>query len=62
MLNIQINLGNGGQLWMITHKIPFKELKEKMSLQRRAKIAGHAQAILIGMALQELRQTRCLTQ
>jgi len=41
---------------------PFKELKEKMSPQRRAKIEAHAQAILIGMALQELRQARHLTQ
>jgi len=40
----------------------FKELKEKMSPQRREKIEDRAQAILIGMALQELRQTRHLTQ
>lgn len=40
----------------------FTELKEKMSPQRREMIEDHAQAILIGMVLQELRQTRCLTQ
>jgi transcriptional regulator with XRE-family HTH domain len=40
----------------------FKELKEKMSPQRREKIEDRAQAILISMALQELRQTRQLTQ
>ncbi len=41
---------------------PFKELKEKMSPQRREKIEHRAQAMLISMALQELRQTRQLTQ
>ncbi len=41
---------------------PFTELKEKMSPQRREQIEDRAQAILIGMALQELRQTRHLTQ
>lgn len=41
---------------------PFKELKEKMSPLRRQKIEDQAQAILISMALQELRQTRQLTQ
>lgn len=41
---------------------PFQELKEKMSPQRRDKIENQAQAILISMALQELRQTRHLTQ
>ena len=40
----------------------FNELKEKMSPQRREKIKDQAQAILISMALQELRQTRRLTQ
>jgi transcriptional regulator with XRE-family HTH domain len=41
---------------------PFKELKEKMSPERRGKIEDRAQAMLIGMALQELRQARQLTQ
>ena len=40
----------------------FRELKEKMSPERRGKIKNQAQAILISMALQELRQTRHLTQ
>ena len=40
----------------------FNELKEKMSSQRREQIEDQAQAILISMALQELRQTRHLTQ
>jgi transcriptional regulator with XRE-family HTH domain len=40
----------------------FKELKEKMSPERREKIEDRAQAMLIGMALQELRQARQLTQ
>jgi transcriptional regulator with XRE-family HTH domain len=40
----------------------FRELKEKMSPERREKIEDRAQAILISMALQELRQTRHLTQ
>ncbi len=40
----------------------FNELKEKMSPQRREKIEDRAQTILISMALQELRQTRDLTQ
>lgn len=40
----------------------FKDLKAKMSPQRREKIEDRAQAILISMALQELRQTRQLTQ
>lgn len=40
----------------------FDELKEKMSPERREKIEDKAQAILISMALQELRQTRHLTQ
>ncbi len=41
---------------------PFKKLKDNMSPERREKIEEHAQEILIGMALQELRQTRHLTQ
>ena len=40
----------------------FKELKEEMSPERRENIENRAQAILISMALQELRQTRHLTQ
>lgn len=40
----------------------FNELKEKMSPERRQKIEERAQAILISMALQELRQARHLTQ
>ena len=40
----------------------FRELKEKMSPERREKIEDRAEAILISMALQELRQTRHLTQ
>jgi transcriptional regulator with XRE-family HTH domain len=40
----------------------FKELKNKMSPERQEDIDNQAQAILIGMALQELRQTRHLTQ
>lgn len=40
----------------------FQELKERMSPQRREKIENQAQVILISMALQELRQTRHLTQ
>ncbi|VAW42309.1 hypothetical protein MNBD_CHLOROFLEXI01-1797 [hydrothermal vent metagenome] len=40
----------------------FNELKEKMSPQRREQIEDRVQAILISMALQELRQTRHLTQ
>ena len=40
----------------------FRELKEKMSPERQEKIEDQAQAILISMALQELRQTRHLTQ
>lgn len=41
---------------------PFKELKEKMSPERREKIENEAQAILMNMALQELRKTRHLSQ
>lgn len=40
----------------------FNNLKDKMSPERREKIEDQAQAILISMALQELRQTRHLTQ
>lgn len=40
----------------------FKALKDKMSPERREEVDNRAQAILIGMALQELRQTRHLTQ
>ncbi len=40
----------------------FKKLKDNMSPERREKIEERAQEILIGMALQELRQTRHLTQ
>ena len=40
----------------------FKELKNKMSPERQEDVDNQAQAILIGMALQELRQTRHLTQ
>lgn len=40
----------------------FKQLKEEMSLQRREKIEEQAQALLLGMALQELRQARHFTQ
>jgi transcriptional regulator with XRE-family HTH domain len=38
------------------------KLKKKMSPERREKVEERAQAILLGMALQELRQTRHLTQ
>jgi len=41
---------------------PFKELKDKMSPERREKIENEAQAILMNMALQELRKTRHLSQ
>lgn len=41
---------------------PFRELKEKMSQERREKIEEQAQNLLIRMALQELRQARQLTQ
>lgn len=41
---------------------PFKELKEKMSPERREKVKNKAQAILMNMALQELRKTRHLSQ
>ena len=40
----------------------FKSLKEEMSPARRERIEERAQAILISMALQELRHTRQLTQ
>lgn len=41
---------------------PFKELKEQMSPERREEIENRARALLMSMALQELRQTRQLTQ
>ncbi len=40
----------------------FKGLKDKMSPERREDVDNRAQTILIGMALQELRKTRNLTQ
>ena len=40
----------------------FDELKEKMSPEQRERVEERAQALLLGMALQELRQTRHLTQ
>lgn len=40
----------------------FNNLKDKMSPERREKIEDQAQTLLISMALQELRQTRHLTQ
>lgn len=40
----------------------FSKRKEGMSPERRDKIEERAQAMLISMALQELRQTRHLTQ
>ncbi len=41
---------------------PFTELKGKMSPERREKIENEANAVLFSLALQELRQTRHLTQ
>jgi len=41
---------------------PFKNLMEKMSQERRERIEDRAQDILIGMALQELRQKLQMTQ
>lgn len=41
---------------------PFRELKEQMSPERQEQIENRAHALLISMALQELRQTRRLTQ
>lgn len=41
---------------------PFKRLKEEMSPQRRENVENRANAILLSLALQELRQTRHLTQ
>lgn len=41
---------------------PFTELKEKMSPERREKIENEARAILLNMALRELRHARQLTQ
>ena len=40
----------------------FNELKEQMSPERREEIEDRAQAMLLSMALQELRKTRHLTQ
>lgn len=40
----------------------FKELKEQMSPERRERIENEAQAILMSMALQEIRKTRHLSQ
>jgi transcriptional regulator with XRE-family HTH domain len=40
----------------------FNELKEKMSPERREKVEERAQAVLLTMALQELRQARHFTQ
>lgn len=41
---------------------PFKNLIDKMPQERREKIEDRAQGILLEMALQELRQSRQLTQ
>lgn len=40
----------------------FRDLKGRLSPERRERIEARAQAILISMALQELRRTRHLTQ
>jgi DNA-binding transcriptional regulator YiaG len=40
----------------------FNELKEKMSPERRERVEEQARSVLLGMALQELRQARQLTQ
>ena len=40
----------------------FKKLKDQMTPERRDKIEEQAEAILLSMALQELRQARDLTQ
>lgn len=40
----------------------FKQLKQKMDPERRERIEVQANDILLDMALQELRQTRQLTQ
>ena len=40
----------------------FNNLMNKMSPERRQKVEDRAQALLLEMALQELRQTRGLTQ
>ncbi len=40
----------------------FNNLMDKMSPERRQKVEDRAQALLLEMALQELRQTRGLTQ
>jgi DNA-binding Xre family transcriptional regulator len=56
-----MNLANGG--WrVIVMARSFDELKEKMSPEQRERVEERAQALLLGMALQELRQTRHLTQ
>ena len=41
---------------------PFRNLMDKMPKERRERIEDRAQGILMGMALQELRQARKLTQ
>lgn len=41
---------------------PFKNLLDKMSQERRERIDNRAQKNLIEMALEELRQTRQMTQ
>jgi transcriptional regulator with XRE-family HTH domain len=41
---------------------PFKNLMDNLSPERRERIEDRAQALLIEMALQELRQARHLTQ
>ena len=41
---------------------PFNELMDEMSPQRREKIENQARDILLSMAIQELRQSRQLTQ
>jgi transcriptional regulator with XRE-family HTH domain len=41
---------------------PFKNLIDKMSQERHERIEDRAQGILLEMALQELRQSRQLTQ
>ena len=49
-------------LFLMLMSKPFKNLLDKMPKERRERIEDRAQEILIGMALQELRQTRHLTQ
>jgi transcriptional regulator with XRE-family HTH domain len=41
---------------------PFKDLKDKMSPERRERIENQARDILLSMALQDLRRSRRLTQ